>query len=76
MRCLAGLIARRGNNDEHVSGRFWKGRLRARMLPDETGIAACMAHVDLNPVRAGIAESRQAFRAICRKLRASVKTYS
>jgi len=25
------------------------------VLPDETGIAACMAYVDLNPVRAGMA---------------------
>ncbi len=55
MKCLSEPIARRSNAEEEVTGHFWEGRFKAKPLVDETAIAACMAYVDLNPIRAGLA---------------------
>ena len=56
MRCAAENIARRANKDDGVSGRFWQGRYRAQLLLDEASLLACAAYVDLNPIRAAMAD--------------------
>lgn len=56
MRSLAEPIARMANKQDGCTGRFWQGRFQGQKLADDAGLLACAMYVDLNPVRAAIAE--------------------
>ena len=72
MRMIAEPIARRANREDEVTGRFWQGRFKAVKLCDEAAILACSVYVDLNPIRAGLAQTPESsdFTSVQRRIEA------
>jgi len=60
MRLLCQNIGRRANRDDGEVGRFFQGRYKAVRLLDDAAVLSCSAYVDLNLIRAALAETLEA----------------
>ncbi len=57
MRLLCQNIGTRANQEDKEVGKFFQGRYRSVRILDEETLLACAAYVDLNPIRAAMAET-------------------
>lgn len=59
MQAVGRRYVRHFNDRQGRTGTLWEGRYRSTVVQSERYLLACMAYIDLNPVRAGmVAEAR------------------
>lgn len=61
MQAVGRSYVRYFNDTQKRSGTLWEGRYKSTVIQSDKYLLACMAYMDLNPVRAGLAASPQEY---------------
>jgi putative transposase len=56
MKIIKERIAKRAIREDGCLGHFWEQRFHSSRLADQAALLSCMAYVDLNPIRAKMAD--------------------
>jgi putative transposase len=59
MQAVGRRYVRYFNDTQHRSGTLWEGRYKSTVIQTDRYLLACMAYIDLNPVRAGLVTQPQ-----------------
>ena len=62
MKVLAARQTRRINKARKRSGTLWEGRFKASLIDTDNYLLACCRYVDLNPIRARLADAPEGYR--------------
>jgi len=57
VKLMCQTVARQCNIDDGCTGHFFEDRFKLKPLKEQEDVLACMAYVDLNPIRAEMAET-------------------
>ena len=57
MKCLNEPIARQANKEDGCTGHFWEARYKSHPLLSEEILLTCLSYIDLNPIRAKMANT-------------------